>query len=95
MGVIRCVAINHGRFHLDVESVASPVSHVVQELVTLYDDVWILGCIVSGVSEIRVLDVDHSSSCANILGKYVIDEQYRSLISFYKKGRDCFYIVDN
>ena len=47
MGVIRCVAIDHGRFHLDVESVASPVSHIVQELVTLYDDVWILGCIVS------------------------------------------------
>ena len=95
MGVIRCVAIDHGRFHLDVESVTSPICHIVQELVALYDDVWVLRCVVSRVSEIRVLNVDYSSSCANILGKYVIDEQYRSLISFDEKGRDCFDIVDD
>ena len=78
-----------------MESVTSPICHIVQELVALYDDVWVLRCVVSRVSEIRVLNVDYSSSCANILGKYVIDEQYRSLISFDEKGRDCFDIVDD
>ena len=88
------IAIDHLHGHRNMESITCPVSHVSLKLIVVDDDVRVQARQVT-VPEVRILNVNHSTSRSNVLSKCVANKDYRPLISYDDEGCHGLNICNN
>ena len=71
------ISINHAHLHLNMEGIAGPVRHVILKLVVVHDDVRLIT-----ISELRALDMYNTAGRANVLVKFVSNENHWALVAF-------------
>ena len=78
--------VDHPHFHLNVEGIACPVSHIFRESVALHDDKWVVS-----VAEVRTFDMNDTSSCADVAIEGVVGEYDRAFVPL---NHECGYVLE-
>ena len=78
-----------------MESVTSPVCHIVQKFVIFHNDERIFRYVILAVAEVRIFNMYSTSCCADILAKSVVDKNNCSLIASDVEGCYSLEIIND
>ena len=70
-----------------MESVASPVCHIVQKFVAFKDDEGVFCSVILAVAKVRIFNMYSASCCPNILTESIVNKNDCSLVASNVEGR--------